>query len=194
MSYNVSIEQAITNAGILYKEGACDSIKLEGGQEMAKTIEAIVRAGIPTFGHIGLTPQTAGMLGGFKVQGKSLDAAKKLIDDAMAVDEAGAFAIVLESIPRQIAKIISQKVKAITIGIGAGMECDGQVLVFHDILGLFKRFTPKFVKVYANAWDYELKAIKDYIDEVREQKFPSDEFTYTMKEDVLNEIKKYAGI
>jgi len=194
MSYNVSKEQAITNAGILYKEGACDSIKLEGGQEMANTIEAIVRAGIPTFGHIGLTPQTAGMLGGFKVQGKSLDAAKKLIDDAIAVDEAGAFAIVLESIPRQIAKIISQKVKAITIGIGAGMECDGQVLVFHDILGLFKRFTPKFVKVYANAWDYELKAIKDYIDEVREQKFPSDEFTYTMKEDVLNELKKYAGI
>ena len=194
MSYNVSKEQAITNAGILYKEGACDSIKLEGGQEMANTIEAIVRAGIPTFGHIGLTPQTAGMLGGFKVQGKSLDAAKKLIDDAIAVDEAGAFAIVLESIPRQLAKIISQKVKAITIGIGAGMECDGQVLVFHDILGLFKRFTPKFVKVYANAWDYELKAIKDYIDEVREQKFPSDEFTYTMKEDVLNELKKYAGI
>jgi 3-methyl-2-oxobutanoate hydroxymethyltransferase len=194
MSYNVSKEQAITNAGILYKEGACDSIKLEGGQEMAKTIEAIVRAGIPTFGHIGLTPQTAGMLGGFKVQGKSLDAAKKLIDDAIAVDEAGAFAIVLESIPRQLAKIISQKVKAITIGIGAGMECDGQVLVFHDILGLFKRFTPKFVKVYANAWDYELKAVKDFIDEVKEQKFPSDEFTYTMKEDVLNELKKYAEI
>ncbi len=145
MSYNVSIEQAITNAGILYKEGACDSIKLEGGQEMAKTIEAIIRAGIPTFGHIGLTPQTAGMLGGFKVQGKSLDAAKKLIDDAI-------------------------------------------------ILGLFKRFTPKFVKVYANAWDYELKAIKDFIDEVKEQKFPTDEFTYTMKEDVLNELSKYAGV
>jgi len=134
------------------------------------------------------------MLGGFKVQGKSLDAAKKLIDDAIAVDEAGAFAIVLESIPRQLAKIISQKVKAITIGIGAGMECDGQVLVFHDILGLFKRFTPKFVKVYANAWDYELKAIKDFIDEVKEQKFPTDEFTYTMKEDVLNELSKYAGV
>jgi 3-methyl-2-oxobutanoate hydroxymethyltransferase len=194
MSYNISIEQAITNAGILYKDGACDSIKLEGGQEMAKTVEAIVRAGIPTFGHIGLTPQTAGMLGGFKVQGKSLDAAKKVIDDAIAIDEAGAFAIVLEAIPRQLAKIITQKVKAITIGIGAGMECDGQVLVLHDILGLFKRFTPKFVKVYANVWDYELKGVKDFIDEVKEQKFPTDEFTFTMKEDVVNELKKYAGV
>jgi 3-methyl-2-oxobutanoate hydroxymethyltransferase len=187
MSYNISIEQAITNAGILYKDGACDSIKLEGGQEMAKTVEAIVRAGIPTFGHIGLTPQTAGMLGGFKVQGKSLDAAKKVIDDAIAIDEAGAFAIVLEAIPRQLAKIITQKVKAITIGIGAGMECDGQVLVLHDILGLFKRFT-------ANVWDYELKGVKDFIDEVKEQKFPTDEFTFTMKEDVVNELKKYAGV
>lgn len=194
MSYNISIEQAITNAGILYKDGACDSVKLEGGQEMAKTVEAIVRAGIPTFGHIGLTPQTAGMLGGFKVQGKSLDAAKKLIDDAVAIDQAGAFAIVLEAIPRQLAKIISQKVKGITIGIGAGMDCDGQVLVLHDILGLFKRFTPKFVKVYANAWDYQLKAVKDFIGEVKEQKFPTEEFTFTMKEEVVEELRKYAGV
>jgi len=194
MSYNISIEQAITNAGILYKDGACDSIKLEGGQDFAKTVEAIVKAGIPTFGHIGLTPQTAGALGGFKVQGKSLDAAKRVLDDALALDAAGAFAIILEAIPRQLAKIITQKVKCITVGIGGGLECDGQVLVLHDILGLFKRFTPKFVKVYANAYDFELNAVKEFIGEVQEKKFPSDEFTFTMKEDVVDELKKYAGL
>ncbi len=193
MSYNISIEQAITNAGILYKDGACDSIKLEGGQDFAKTVEAIVKAGIPTFGHIGLTPQTAGALGGFKVQGKTLDAAKRILDDALALDDAGAFAIILEAIPRQLAKIITQKVKCITVGIGGGMECDGQVLVLHDILGLFKRFTPKFVKVYANAYDFELNAVKQFISEVQEKKFPTDEFTFTMKEEVVDELKKYAG-
>jgi 3-methyl-2-oxobutanoate hydroxymethyltransferase len=194
MSYNISIEQAITNAGILYKDGACDSIKLEGGQDFAKTVEAIVKAGIPTFGHIGLTPQTAGSLGGFKVQGKSLDAAKRVLDDALALDAAGAFAIILEAIPRQLAKIITQKVKCVTVGIGGGLECDGQVLVLHDILGLFKRFTPKFVKVYANAYDFELNAVKEFIGEVQEKKFPSDEYTFTMKEDVVDELKKYAGL
>jgi 3-methyl-2-oxobutanoate hydroxymethyltransferase len=194
MSYNISVEQAITNAGILYKDGACDSIKLEGGQDFAKTVEAIVRAGIPTFGHIGLTPQTAGMLGGFKVQGKSLDAAKKVIEDAIALDEAGAFALILEAIPRQLAQIITEKVKCITIGIGGGMECDGQVLVLHDILGLFKRFTPKFVKVYANAYDFQLNAVKEFIGEVQEKKFPSDEYTFTMKEDTVQELRKQYGL
>jgi 3-methyl-2-oxobutanoate hydroxymethyltransferase len=190
MSYNISKEQAITNAGILYKDGACDSIKLEGGQEMADTVAAIVRAGIPTFGHIGLTPQTAGMLGGFKVQGKSLDAAKKVIDDAIALDEAGAFALILEAIPRQLAKIISEKVKCITIGIGGGVDCDGQVLVLHDILGLFRRFTPKFVKVYADAYGFQIKAVKEFIDEVQTSKFPADEHTFTMKEDNVAELRK----
>lgn len=190
MSYNISKEQAITNAGILFKDGACDSIKLEGGQEMAETVAAIVRAGIPTFGHIGLTPQTAGMLGGFKVQGKSLDAAKKVIDDAIALDEAGAFALILEAIPRQLAKIITEKVKCITIGIGGGIDCDGQVLVLHDILGLFKRFTPKFVKVYADAYGFQIKAVKEFIDEVQTGKFPADEHTFTMKEDNVAELRK----
>jgi len=190
MSYNISKEQAITNAGILYKDGACDSIKLEGGQEMAETVAAIVRAGIPTFGHIGLTPQTAGMLGGFKVQGKSLDAAKKVIDDAIALDEAGAFALILEAIPRQLAKIISEKVKCITVGIGGGVDCDGQVLVLHDILGLFRRFTPKFVKVYADAYGFQIKAVKEFIDEVQTSKFPADEHTFTMKEDNVAELRK----
>jgi 3-methyl-2-oxobutanoate hydroxymethyltransferase len=194
MSYNISIEQAITNAGILYKDGACDSIKLEGGQDFARTVEAIVKAGIPTFGHIGLTPQTAGMLGGFKVQGKSLDAAKKVIDDAIALDEAGAFAIILEAIPRQLAKIITERVKCITVGIGGGMDCDGQVLVLHDLLGLFKRFTPKFVKVYANAYDFQMKAVKEFIGEVQEKKFPSEEYTFTMKEDNVVELRKMYGL
>ena len=190
MSYNISKEQAITNAGILYKDGGCDSIKLEGGQEMAETVAAIVRAGIPTFGHIGLTPQTAGMLGGFKVQGKSLDAAKKVIDDAIALDEAGAFALILEAIPRQLAKIITEKVKCITIGIGGGVDCDGQVLVLHDILGLFRRFTPKFVKVYADAYGFQIKAVKEFIGEVQTSKFPADEHTFTMKEDNVAELRK----
>jgi len=194
MSYNISKEQAITNAGILYKDGGCDSIKLEGGQEMAETVAAIVRAGIPTFGHIGLTPQTAGMLGGFKVQGKSLDAAKKVIDDAIALDEAGAFALILEAIPRQLAKIITEKVKCITIGIGGGVDCDGQVLVLHDILGLFRRFTPKFVKVYADAYGFQINAVKEFIGEVQTSKFPADEHTFTMKEDNVSELRKMYGL
>ncbi|HAP54767.1 MAG: 3-methyl-2-oxobutanoate hydroxymethyltransferase [Spirochaetia bacterium] len=194
MSYNISVEQAITNAGILYKDGGCDSVKLEGGQDFAKTVGAIVKAGIPVFGHIGLTPQTAGSLGGFKVQGKSLDAAKKVLDDAIALDEQGVFAVILEAIPRQLAEIITKKVKCVTVGIGGGVNCDGQVLVFHDLLGLFKRFTPKFVKVYANAYDFQLKAIQDYIGEVQQSKFPDDEHSFTMKPEVVDELKKYAGL
>jgi 3-methyl-2-oxobutanoate hydroxymethyltransferase len=193
MSYNISVEQAITNAGILYKDGGCDSVKLEGGQDFAKTVGAIIRAGIPVFGHIGLTPQTAGSLGGFKVQGKSLDAAKRVLDDAIALDEQGVFAVILEAIPRQLAQIITQKVKCITVGIGGGVSCDGQVLVFHDLLGLFKRFTPKFVKVYANAYDFELKAIQEFIGDVQQSKFPDDEHSFTMKPEVVDELKKYAG-
>ncbi|HEY9054994.1 MAG TPA: 3-methyl-2-oxobutanoate hydroxymethyltransferase [Rectinemataceae bacterium] len=194
MSYNISVEQAITNAGILYKDGGCDSVKLEGGVDFAPTVSRIVKAGIPVFGHIGLTPQTAGSLGGFKVQGKSLDAAKKVFDDAIALDEAGVFAVILEAIPRQLAKIITQKVKCITVGIGGGVDCDGQVLVFHDLLGLFRRFTPKFVKVYADAYGFQLNAVKEYISEVQTGKFPDDEHSFTMKPDVVEELMKYAGL
>ncbi len=194
MSYNISVEQAITNAGILYKDGACDSVKLEGGVDFAPTVSRIVKAGIPVFGHIGLTPQTAGSLGGFKVQGKSLDAAKKVFDDAVALDEAGVFAVILEAIPRQLAKIITQKVKCITVGIGGGVDCDGQVLVFHDLLGLFRRFTPKFVKVYADAYGFQMNAVKEYIGEVQTGKFPDDEHSFTMKQDVVEELMKYAGL
>jgi 3-methyl-2-oxobutanoate hydroxymethyltransferase len=194
MSYNISKEQAITNAGILYKDGGADSIKLEGGQEMAASVSAIVKAGIPVFGHIGLTPQTAGMLGGFKVQGKSLDQARKVMDDAIALEEAGAFAIVLEAIPRQLAALITEKLKIPTIGIGGGVDCDGQVLVLHDLVGLFKRFTPKFVKVYADLYSVQLDAVKKYVGEVKVGSFPAEEHTFTMKEEAVAELRKSLGM
>jgi 3-methyl-2-oxobutanoate hydroxymethyltransferase len=194
MSYNISKEQAITNAGILYKDGGADSVKLEGGQEMADIAGAIVKAGIPVFGHIGLTPQTAGMLGGFKVQGKSLDQARKVVDDAIALEEAGAFAIVLEAIPRQLAALITEKLFIPTIGIGGGLDCDGQVLVLHDMVGLFKRFTPKFVKVYADLYSVQLDAVKKYIADVQGRSFPADEHTFTMKEEAVAELRKALGM
>ncbi|MCF7928790.1 MAG: 3-methyl-2-oxobutanoate hydroxymethyltransferase [Spirochaetales bacterium] len=193
MSYNISTEQAVTNAGIIYKEGGADSVKLEGGQEMADKAEAIHRAGIPIFGHIGLTPQTAAMLGGFKVQGKSTDAAKKAIDDALALQDAGAFALILEAIPQQLAQIITEKLSIPTIGIGGGVYCDGQVLVLHDMLGLFKRFTPKFVKVYGDMYTQQLNAVKEFIDDVHEERFPAGEHSFNMKEDAVNELKKELG-
>jgi 3-methyl-2-oxobutanoate hydroxymethyltransferase len=193
MSYNISREQAITNAGVLYKDGGCDSVKLEGGQEMAPAANAIVKAGIPVFGHIGLTPQTAGTLGGFKVQGKSLDQAKKVVDDAIALEEAGVFAIVLEAIPRQLAALITEKLKVPTIGIGGGLDCDGQVLVLHDMVGLFRRFTPKFVKVYADVYSVQLEAVKTYIADVQGKTFPADEHTFTMKEEAAAELRKALG-
>ena len=194
MSYNISREQAIANAGILYKDGACDSVKLEGGREMAATVNAIVKAGIPVFGHIGLTPQTAGMLGGFKVQGKSLDAARKVLDDALALEEAGVFALVLEAIPRQLAALITEKLAIPTIGIGGGMDCDGQVLVLHDLVGLFRRFTPKFVKVYADVYSVQLEAVKKYIADVQGKAFPSEEHTFTMKDEAVAELRKSIGM
>ena len=194
MSYNISREQAITNAGILYKDGACDSVKLEGGLEMASTVNAIVKAGIPVFGHIGLTPQTAGMLGGFKVQGKSLDAARKVVDDAVALEEAGVFAIVLEAIPRQLAGLITEKLRIPTIGIGGGLDCDGQVLVLHDMVGMFRRFTPKFVKVYADVYSVQMEAVKKYIADVQGKSFPAEEHTFTMKDDAVAELRKSLGM
>jgi 3-methyl-2-oxobutanoate hydroxymethyltransferase len=194
MSYNISVEQGITNAGILYKDGLADSVKLEGGQDMVPVVRGIVKAGIPVFGHIGLTPQTAAMLGGFKVQGKSVDQAKRVIDDALALEDAGAFALILEAIPRQLAAIITKKVKIPTVGIGGGLDCDGQVLVLHDMVGLFRRFTPKFVKVYADVYAIQLDAVKKYIADVQGSKFPAEEHTFTMKEDVVAELRKSYGL
>jgi 3-methyl-2-oxobutanoate hydroxymethyltransferase len=194
MSYNISREQAITNAGILYKDGGADSIKLEGGQEMAGVVAAIHKAGIPVFGHIGLTPQTAALLGGFKVQGKSLDQAKKVVEDAIALEEAGAFALILEAIPRQLAAIITEKVKIPTVGIGGGLACDGQVLVLHDMVGLFRRFTPKFVKVYADVYSVQLEAVKRFIGDVQGKAFPAEEHTFSMKEEAAAELRKAFGL
>jgi len=194
MSYNISREQAVTNAGILYKDGGADSVKLEGGQDMAAVVSAIVKAGIPVFGHIGLTPQTANLLGGFKVQGKSLDQAKRVVDDAIALEDAGAFAIVLEAIPRQLAALITEKLGIPTIGIGGGLECDGQVLVLHDMVGLFRRFTPKFVKVYADVYSVQLDAVKHYVHDVQSKAFPAEEHTFTMKEEAVAELRKLLGM
>jgi 3-methyl-2-oxobutanoate hydroxymethyltransferase len=194
MSYNISIEQGVTNAGILYKDGLADSVKLEGGQDMVPVVRAIVKAGIPVFGHIGLTPQTAAMLGGFKVQGKSVDQARRVIDDALALEDAGAFALILEAIPRQLAAIITKKVKIPTVGIGGGLDCDGQVLVLHDMVGLFRRFTPKFVKVYADVYSIQLEAVKKYIADVQASQFPAEEHTFTMKDDVVAELRKAYGL
>ncbi|MBN1836845.1 MAG: 3-methyl-2-oxobutanoate hydroxymethyltransferase [Spirochaetales bacterium] len=194
MSYNISIEQAVTNAGILYKDGGADSVKLEGGQEVADVVAAVHRAGIPVFGHIGLTPQTAALLGGFKVQGKSIDQARKVFDDAVSLEQAGAFALILEAIPRELAALITQKVKIPTVGIGGGLQCDGQVLVLHDMVGLFRRFTPKFVKVYADLWGTQIDAVKSYIADVQAEKFPAEEHTFGMKAESLAELKKQLGL
>jgi len=190
LSYHISTEQAVENAGRLYKDAGADSIKLEGGRDMAGKVRAICGAGIPVFGHIGLTPQTAALLGGFKVQGKSLDNAKKVVDDALALEDAGAFALILEAIPQQLAAVITEKVSIPTVGIGAGVHCDGQVLVLHDLVGLFKRFTPKFVKVYTDVYSQQLKAVQDYVNDVQEAKFPADEHSFNMKEETVEALKK----
>jgi 3-methyl-2-oxobutanoate hydroxymethyltransferase len=194
MSYNISTEQAVTNAGILYKDGGADSVKFEGGQDYAQAARAVTRAGIPLFAHIGLTPQTASMLGGFKVQGKSIDAAKAVFDDALAMQDAGAFAIILEAIPQQLAQIITEKLTIPTVGIGAGPMCSGQVLVLHDMVGLFKRFTPKFVKVYADLYGAHLGAVKDFITDVKDVRFPAEEHSFNMKQDSVEGLKKALGL
>jgi 3-methyl-2-oxobutanoate hydroxymethyltransferase len=177
-SYNESREQAVRNATRLMKEGGCDVIKLEGGTEVAETVKAIVDAGVPVMGHIGLTPQTISQLGGFKVQGKNLESAKALMEDARALEEAGAFSIVLECVPEELGKAITQQLSIPTIGIGAGRYTDGQVLVFHDLVGLFERFTPKFVKRYANLGEEIVKALEVYKQEVKEKKFPQHEHVF----------------
>lgn len=172
LSYQVSIPEAILNAGRFLKEGRADCVKLEGGKSMAPVVSAIVKAGIPVMGHIGLTPQTATQLGGFKVQGRDAEAAVGLMEDAKALEEAGAFSIVIECVPAELAASITREISIPTIGIGAGAECDGQVLVFHDLVGLYDRFLPKFVKRYADAGEVIRKAIRQYKEEVEQGTFP----------------------
>ncbi len=182
MSYQINVEQAVANAGRFLKEARCDSVKIEGGSDMAPVVKAIVRAGVPVCGHIGLTPQTATMLSGFKVQAKNAESALKLLKSAKDLEEAGAFMIVMECIPDLVAERITKELKIPTIGIGAGKYCDGQVLVYHDLVGLFERFTPKFVKQYLKLAPMIKEALIQYKREVEEEKFPGPEHTFSMNE------------
>ena len=190
MSYNTSIREAISNAGRLMKEGGCDVIKLEGGTDFAPTVEAIVKAGIPVQGHIGLTPQTASALGGFVMQGKDAAAAKKIIDDARALASAGAFSLIIEAVPAPLAQLVAEAVEIPVIGIGAGPHVDGQVLVTHDMVGLFDKFVPKFVKQYIQIRPTILEALAAYQKDVRESTFPGPEHSFKMADNTLEKLKK----
>ncbi len=178
LSYQAGVEDAVRNAGRFLKEAGADVVKLEGGSQMADVIRAIVNAGIPVVAHIGLTPQYIHMLGGFKVQGKDEAAREKVLADAKAVQDAGAFSVVIEAVPSSLGKEITAMLRIPTIGIGAGPDCDGQVLVIHDLLGLFDRFTPKFVKRYANLRDQALSAVQQYKKEVETGSFPTTEHSF----------------
>ena len=189
MSYQASKEEAIKNAGLLMKAG-CDAIKLEGGKEVFDTVKFIVERGIPVLGHIGLTPQSVSKLGGYRVQGRDKKSALRILESAMALEAAGAFGIVLECIPYLLAKLITEKISIITIGIGAGPFCDGQVLVLHDLLGIFEDKKPKFVKVYANLAPIIKQAVSSFIDEIKTKKFPDLHHAYALPEEVWEEILK----
>ena len=188
MSYQASVEEAVRNAGRIMKETNCQAVKLEGGVEYADRIKAIVQAGIPVVAHIGLTPQSFNALGGYKVQGKSLEQAQKLIQDAEAVAEAGAFAITLECVPAPLAKLITEQTDALTIGIGAGNGCDGQVLVYQDMLGFTGGFVPKFVKKYADLHSVMLEAFKQYKEECASRAFPEASQTYAISDEVMQAL------
>jgi 3-methyl-2-oxobutanoate hydroxymethyltransferase len=178
LSYQVSLEEAVRNAGRLVQEGRAEAVKLEGGVTQRETVEAITRSGIPVMGHVGLTPQSVHAFGGYKIQGKEKETRSRILNDAQAVEEAGAFAVVLEGMPADLAAEITGRLAIPTIGIGAGADCDGQVLVIHDMLGLFDDFTPKFVKRYADIKDVMGAAVKNFISEVRERKFPGPEHSF----------------
>ncbi len=190
MSYQVSVQEAVVNAGRLIKEGGANAVKLEGGAEVCEQITAIVNASIPVVAHLGLTPQSVNAFGGFKVQGKNLEKARKLVEDAFKIQKAGACAVVLEGIPAQLAEIITKKLTIPTIGIGAGNSCDGQVLVYQDMLGLTTGHTPKFVKRFAEVGAEMRKGISDYITETKNNTFPSEIHTYAVEESVIQTLKK----
>ena len=189
MSYQVSVEEAVRNAGRLMKEGRAQAVKLEGGASVCKQIKAITEASIPVMAHLGLTPQSVNAFGGFKVQGKSLEAARTLIEDAKRVEEAGAFSVVLECVPAALAKIITETISIPTIGIGAGAGCDGQILVYQDMLGMYSDFTPKFVKKFANVGQVMTQAFADYIKETKEGTFPTVEQSFKIDEEIIEKLK-----
>ncbi|MBQ7707819.1 MAG: 3-methyl-2-oxobutanoate hydroxymethyltransferase [Lachnospiraceae bacterium] len=188
MSYQTSVYDAVVNAGRLMKEGHAQAVKLEGGVEVAPQIKAIVDAGIPVMAHIGLTPQSINAFGGFKVQGKSEAQAKKLVEDALAVQEAGAFAVTLECVPEKLATLVTKKLYIPTIGIGAGAGCDGQILVYADMLGMFSDFTPKFVKRFAETGQVMTDAFKAYVEEVKAGTYPEAKHTYAIDDDVIEKL------
>ncbi len=190
MSYQPSIEIAVQNAGRFMSQGGCDGIKLEGGITMADRMEAIVNAGIPAMGHLGLTPQSMSMLGGFKVQGKDALMAKRIIDDAKALEEAGAFAVLLECVPSKVSELITERAEIPIISIGAGPDCDGQLLIFHDMFGLYPAFTPKFAKQYADVGDTIVQGLKRYAEEVREGLFPEPKHGFTISDQQYEELLK----
>lgn len=189
MTYAISPEQALANAARLMQEGGVSCVKLEGGAFIAPTIERIVRAGIPVMAHIGLTPQSVYQIGGFRVQGRDLDAARQLIRDADAVQAAGAFAVVLELVPAPLAKIVTERLRIPTIGIGAGASCDGQVQVYHDMFGLFEAFLPRHAKQYAKLGDLIREAVARYAAEVAAGDFPTEENSFTMEESVITALR-----
>ncbi|MDU2211837.1 MAG: 3-methyl-2-oxobutanoate hydroxymethyltransferase [Eubacterium sp.] len=188
MSYQTSVYDAVVNAGRLMKEGRANAVKLEGGVSVCPQIKAITDAGIPVMAHLGLTPQSINAFGGFKVQGKNEAAARKLIDDAKAVEEAGAFALVLECVPAKLAKIISEQLTIPTIGIGAGAGCDGQILVYQDMLGMFSDYTPKFVKRFAEVGSVMKEAFANYIKEVQAETYPAEEHTFKIDDEILEKL------
>ena len=188
MSYQTGWYDAVVNAGRLVKEGGAHAVKLEGGKEVCPQIEAIVKASVPVCAHIGLTPQSVNAFGGFKVQGKGEEAAKKLLEEAKAVEEAGAFAVVLECVPEKLAELITKKISIPTIGIGAGAGCDGQVLVYQDMLAMYSDMAPKFVKVFANVGEEMKKGFAAYKKEVQEGTFPAKEHTFKMDESILDKL------
>ncbi len=190
MSYQISDEDAVYNSGRFLKEADMDCVKLEGGRRVLTRIKAIADAGILVMGHIGLTPQSSGVLGGFKAQGRDPESARDLIEDAMAIQEAGAFALLLEAVPPELCQFIAKKLEIPVYSIGAGGPCDGQLLISGDMLGLFEAFTPKFVKKYANVAEVEVKAFKEYVDDVKTGKFPTDDHCYHILKDREEEYGK----
>lgn len=188
LSYHISVEEAIRNAGRFIQEAGAHAVKLEGGKNVIPQIKGIIAAQIPVIGHLGLTPQSVNVFGGFKVQGRDLEAAEKMIEEALLLQEAGVFGIVLECVPEKLAKLITEKLDIPTIGIGAGKYCDGQVLVIQDMLGMYSDFVPKFVKQYANVGQAMVEAVKNYDKEVKSSAFPEEAHTFKIADDVLEKL------
>ncbi len=193
LSYQVSIEEAVRNAGRFYKEASVDAVKLEGGRRACSQVRAISDSGMLVMGHIGLTPQSSGQLGGFKAQGRTVETALELMEDARAIQEAGAFSLLVEAVPPEVCKIICEELTIPVYSIGAGIEADGQVMIVSDILGLFQAFTPKFVKKYANLAEEIIRALEEYVEDVRTARFPEEKHTYKMVDGELPKLLARVG-